>query len=201
MTVTGSVFTRVNDALRGLAAEVQQRVVQVRTGREGGGAGTIWRSDGLVLTSAHVLRRGPLEVALYDGRVFRAQVVARDDARDLAALALDGAAGLPAIEPADPARIVPGQWVMAVGHPWGVRHAVSGGVVIGREHDARGMDWVLVDVQLRPGNSGGPLVDSTGRLVGVNTLMTGPQVGAAVSAEAASAFVRERVSEGAAAVV
>lgn len=200
--MAASIYAQVNDALRALAAMAQQRVVQVRSGRDGGGAGTIWHADGLVLTSAHVLRGGPLEVALYDGRVFRAQVIARDDERDLAALALEGAAGLPVIAPADMGQLVPGQWVLAVGHPWGVRHAVSGGVVIGRQRDERGLDWVLVDVQLRPGNSGGPLVDSAGRLVGVNTLMTGPEVGAAVSAEAASAFVRERVGiAGAEAVV
>jgi serine protease Do len=192
-----TLFAALNDELAGVVSAVRQSVVEVRDGRRGVGAGTIWHSDGLILTNAHVARHGGLQVALQDGRVLRAQTIARDDERDLAALAIE-ANDLPTIQPGSARSIHAGQWVLALGHPWGISNAATGGIVIGMSGRAPEMpdvrnDWVVVDLHLRPGNSGGPLVDVQGRLIGVNTMMTGPGVGIAVSVDAAKAFLRERI--------
>ena len=85
---------------------------------------------------------------------------------------------------------------LALGHPWGIHDAVTGGVVIGSGNDlielqsATGREWVAVALHLRPGHSGGPLVDTAGRLIGINTLMTGPDVGAAVPVNAVKQFLQ-----------
>jgi len=174
---------------------VLRSVVQVRDSARGAGAGTIWHNDGLIITNAHVARGGALQVALYDGRVLNATVIARDDKRDLAALSIE-ANDLPTIPLGNSAQLQAGQWVMALGHPWGVMNATTGGVVIGvgknlPELPGMRQDWVVADLHLRPGNSGGPMVDVAGRLIGVNTLMTGPGVGVAVSVDAAKQFLRD----------
>lgn len=174
---------------------VARTVVQVRDESRGAGAGTIWHSDGLIVTNAHVARRGPLKVALYDGRVLDAQLIARDEQRDLAALAVD-ARDLPTIAVGSSRGLHAGQWVMSLGHPWGVLNAASGGVVIGvgkgiPELPVVQEDWVVCDLHLRPGNSGGPLFDVQGRLVGVNTMITSPSVGVAVGVDAVKEFLKD----------
>lgn len=192
--MAGGVLDQLNDALAGVLDAVCASVVQVRDESRGAGAGTIWHSDGLIVTNAHVAARGPLKVALYDGRVLDAKLLARDEAHDLAALAVD-AHDLPTIQVGSARTLHPGQWVMALGHPWGIANAATGGVLIGVGHQlpempAVGGDWVVADLHLRPGNSGGPLVDAHGRLIGVNTLMTGPGVGVAVAVDVVKEFLR-----------
>lgn len=188
------VLERVNAAFAGVLDDVSASVVQVLDESRGAGAGTIWHSDGLIVTNAHVVQRGPLKVALRDGRVLDAKLIARDDQHDLAALAVE-ANGLPTIQVGSTRMLHSGQWVMALGHPWGVAHAATSGVLIrvGRHTEfpaEAGDDWVVADLHLRPGNSGGPLIDAHGKLIGVNTLMTGPGVGVAVSVEAVKEFLR-----------
>lgn len=192
-----TLLQQLNDDLSGVVSRVRRSVVQVSDQRGGAGAGTIWHPDGLIVTNAHVIAAGgPLRVTLSDGRVFSAKVLARDVNRDLAALAIE-ASDLPVIEPGDSRRVHAGQWVLAVGHPWGVREAVTGGIVIGAGRDlielasATGRDWLAVALHLRPGHSGGPLVDVHGRLIGVNTLMIGPDVGVAVPVNAVKQFLRQ----------
>jgi serine protease Do len=87
---------------------------------------------------------------------------------------------------------------MALGHPWGVPGAATAGVVIGTGEDMpemplTGRDWIAVGLHLRPGHSGGPLVDSQGRLVGINTMMIGPEVGMAVPVHVVKAFLRREL--------
>ena len=84
---------------------------------------------------------------------------------------------------------------MALGHPWGVANAATSGVLIGvgrqlPELPTSSQDWVVADLHLRPGNSGGPLIDAHGRMIGVNTLMTGPNVGVAVSVDVVKEFLQ-----------
>ena len=188
------VLEQVNAAFAGVLDDVSASVVQVLDESRGAGAGTIWHSDGLIVTNAHVVQQGPLKVALRDGRVLKASLIARDDQHDLAALAVE-AKGLPTIQLGSTRSLHSGQWVMALGHPWGVAHAATSGVLIrvGRHADfpaEAGDDWVVADLHLRPGNSGGPLIDARGRLIGVNTLMSGPGVGVAVSVDAVKAFLQ-----------
>ncbi len=194
--VTQEVVRQVDADLASVVDAARRSLVQVRNGHRGGGAGTIWHPKGLIITNAHVVGRGgPVRVILPDGREFQARVLARDDQRDLAALAVD-AGDLPAVQLGSSKSLQAGQWVVAVGHPWGVQGAISAGVVIGfgpagPEIRAPGRDYVLVSLHLRPGHSGGPLVDSMGRLVGINTMIDGPDVGVAVPVDEAKAFLRE----------
>jgi serine protease Do len=192
-----SLLSTLNNELADVVTHAQRSLVQVRDRRGGAGAGTIWHQDGLIVTNAHVIRRGAVEIALQDGRVYPARVIARDDAHDLAALSID-AHDLPAAEIGSTRALHAGQWVFALGHPWGITNVATGGVVIGLSNHAIEMpdlknDWVVVDLQLRPGNSGGPLVDSHGRFVGVNTVMTGLSSGMAVSVDAVKRFLRHEM--------
>jgi DNA-binding CsgD family transcriptional regulator len=133
-------------------------------GPEGGsGSGVIWSSGGLILTNAHVARTREAGVELWDGRRFSARVSARDPRRDLAALTID-APPLDAATPGDSRALRPGELVIAIGNPLGFAGALSTGVV-----HSIGKQWIYADVRLAPGNSGGPLADAAGRVVGINT--------------------------------
>src|SRR5689334_4250610 len=173
---------------------VHKSLVQISNGR-GAGAGTIWHSDGLIITNAHVVHgHHHLNVTLPDGRTLPTQIIAYDRDLDLAALSVN-ADDLATIELGDSRLLKPGQWVMAVGHPWGVSGAVTSGVVIGAGGDLpemrTGREWIALDLHMRPGHSGGPLVDSAGRLVGINTMITGPDVGFAIPVQVVKTFLKE----------
>ena len=188
----------LNDELADVVTQARQSLVQIHNGRRGAGAGTIWHSDGLILTNAHVAGRGALRVALPDGRTLPATVLAMDERHDLAALSIQ-ATGLPTMPLGDSRGLRPGQWVFAVGHPWGVPGAVTAGVVIGNwvERPANlsaDGDWLAVSLHLRPGHSGGALVDEAGRLIGINAIMTGPDVGVAVPVHVAKAFLKQALA-------
>ncbi|MBE2268459.1 MAG: trypsin-like peptidase domain-containing protein [Anaerolinea sp.] len=198
-----SLFEELNAELSGVMTDVSRSVVQVRDESRGAGAGMIWHADGLIITNAHVARRGPLKVALYDGRVLDARLIARDEERDLAALVVD-AHELPTIQIGSSRTLQAGQWVMSLGHPWGILNAASGGVVISTGKPAPELraghnDWVVCDLHLRPGNSGGPLFDVHGRLIGVNTMITSPNVGVAVGVDAVKDFLKRTIGSASAA--
>lgn len=155
-----------------LADGLRPATVQIRVGRGGEGSGVAWSTDGVIVTNAHVARSSTAEVRLWDGRVFDARLVARDPDTDLAALQVR-ARLVPALR-GNPATIRPGELVVALGHPLGVANAVALGVVHQVIRAADGNPcWIRADVRLAPGNSGGPLVDVAGRLLGVNTLIAG----------------------------
>src|SRR5207237_8993855 len=131
---------------------------------------------------------------LPDGRSLPARVLAHDPQRDLALLQVK-ASGLAALPLGEAEQLRAGELVFAVGHPWGVARAATAGVVIGLGGDMPEMaagrrEWLMVSLVLRPGNSGGPLVDVAGRLLGVDTIMTGPAVGGAVTVPVGRAFLR-----------
>jgi serine protease Do len=187
------LLMQLNDEISAVVERVQRSLVEIKNGRGGVGAGTVWHPDGLIVTNAHVVGRGALKVSLAGGRTLPARVLAHDARLDLAALAVE-ATGLPTIELGRSRRLQPGQWVLALGHPWGVPGAVTAGVVIGLGPHPEGIlprrDLIQVNLPLRPGHSGGPLVDARGRLVGINTMMNGPEVGLAVPVHEAKLFLR-----------
>jgi serine protease Do len=188
-----SLLQQLNAGFAGLVESARRSLVQIENGH-GHGAGTIWQPDGLILTNAHVAGRHGLRVTLPDGQTLPARVLAVDSGSDLAALAVD-AHGLPGIALGDSTQLQPGQWVVAIGHPWGVAGAATGGVVIGHgapmpEMPLAAREWVAVSAHLRPGHSGGPLLDVHGRLVGINTMMAGPEVGLAVPVHLIKRFLR-----------
>ena len=102
---------------------------------------------------------------------------------------------MPTIEVGESRRLQPGQLVFALGHPWGVTGAVTGGTIIGTGVVWPGIrrpqgEWVAMKIHLRPGNSGGALVDADGQLVGVNTMVTGPEVGLAIPVHVVKSFLK-----------
>ena len=189
-----NLVEQLNIELSSAVENVRRALVEIRNGHGGAGAGTIWHSDGLILTNAHVVGRRGLKIVLPDKRTVPAQVLAYDRARDVAALKVE-ASGLPTIALGDSRLLKPGEWVMAIGHPWGVAGAVTAGVVIGEGAQLpempSGREWVAVSLHMRPGHSGGPLVDINGRLIGINTMITGPDVGVAVPVHVVKAFLKE----------
>ena len=187
------LLKQLNDEMAAAIERVRRSLVEIKNGRGGVGAGTIWHPEGLIVTNAHVVGRRRLKVTLADGRTLPARLLAHDTDLDLAALSVD-ATNLPTIELGHSRRLQSGQWVLALGHPWGVLGAVTAGVVIGLGPHPEGIlpsrDLIQVNLPLRPGHSGGPLVDAGGRLVGINTMMNGPQVGLAVPVHEAKQFLR-----------
>lgn len=156
-----------------LAARLRASTVEVRSEERGGGSGVIWRADGLIITNHHVAQIDHPTVVLADGRSFPSHVTARDPERDLAALQID-AGDLPAAEIGDSAAVRVGQLVLAMGHPLGIKGALTMGIVHAVAGALGGSTrWVQADVSLAPGNSGGPLVDAEGRVVGINSMIVG----------------------------
>jgi serine protease Do len=139
----------------------------------GEGSGVIVSSDGRIATNAHVVDGARhFEVMLQDGRKLEGRLVGVDRETDLAELRVD-ARGLQAAELGDSSALAPGDWVIAVGSPFGLDHTVTAGVVSAKGRRDVGVatfeDLIQTDAAINPGNSGGPLVDLEGRVVGINT--------------------------------
>ncbi|MGQ0650388.1 MAG: S1C family serine protease [Gemmatimonadaceae bacterium] len=188
----------VDADLHGLATLVRGWTVEI-SGRDGDGrgSGVVWHPSGLIVTNAHVAgdaRRH--RVRLGDGREAEARLLFQDDGRDIALLQTD-LVGVPDLPLGNPAVLRPGSIVLAHGHPWGVAHALSLGVVHAIARDRRGAPrHIAADVRLAPGNSGGPLVDATGRIVGINAMIVGG-LGVAIPVNVVSRVIREAVAAGA----
>jgi serine protease Do len=178
-----------------IAERLRRSTVVIHAGRRGSGSGVIWSHDGLLITNAHVARPDSLgardarlAVELWDGRTLDARVVSRDRRRDLAALRVP-ASGLPAATPADSSRLRPGELAIAVGNPLGFVGALTTGVVhaLGPLPGLGPQQWVQAAIRLAPGNSGGPLADARGHVIGINTMVAGG-LALAVPSNAVSQF-------------
>jgi serine protease Do len=180
-----------------VAEELRRSTVQVHSGRglRGSGSGVIWREDGLIVTNAHVAQTDRARVALWDGREFDANVIARDSRRDVASLRIV-ASGLPSAAPGDSSILRPGELVVAVGNPMGFVGALTTGVVhaLGPLDGLGRQPWVQAAVRLAPGNSGGPLANAQGRVVGLNTMIVRGGLALAVPSNAVAEFVRRGTS-------
>ena len=140
------------------------------------GSGVILSSDGYILTNQHVVGDNSLRVTteLYDGRKFIAQLIGIDKGTDLAVLKIqDDEILFPSIEIEDSDKLNIGDVVLAIGNPYGLGQSVSMGIVsaTGREFDNPYSNYIQTDASINKGNSGGALIDSKGRLIGINTLM------------------------------
>jgi serine protease Do len=157
-----------------IAEHLRRSTVLIHSGSRGSGSGVIWSSNGTLVTNAHVVRSPRPTVQLWDGREFQATLHSRDSLRDLAQLRID-AANLPAASAADSSQLRAGELAIAIGNPMGFVGALATGVIHG-VGPLRGLgphSWVQAEVRLAPGNSGGPLADASGRVVGINTMVAG----------------------------
>src|SRR5438094_2015056 len=185
-------IARLNNVMNELAERLKPALVQVRVKRAvevhtegadpfGGpeerrssGSGFIIRQDGYLVTNAHVVTDAErIQVKLADGRRFEARLVGHDERVDLALIKIE-ATGLPVAVLGDSNRLRVGEFVLALGHPFGLEQTVSFGIVSRKGAPlmvaAPGFDFIQTDAAVNPGNSGGPLVNMAGEVVGVNSM-------------------------------
>lgn len=134
------------------------------------GSGFILSADGYVMTNAHVVDGADeVIVTLMDKREFKAKIVGSDKRTDVAVVKID-AAGLPAVKIGDVSRLKVGEWVMAIGSPFGLENTVTAGIVSAKQRDTGDfLPFIQTDVAINPGNSGGPLINMRGEVVGINS--------------------------------
>ena len=199
----------LSDDMAALAARLRRSLVVMHNGHTGVGAGVIWNRDGWVVTNNHVAASGrggsrdrSLRVELSGGRIVPARVTAQDAEIDLALVRIeDGREALQdrdwsEAQAADSTQLRIGELVMALGHPWGQRGMVTLGLVSGifsaRTQGPRGqVEIIRSDARLAPGNSGGPLVNARGEVVGLNTMIVGGDQGMAISSRVINDFLEQ----------
>ncbi|MBV9327337.1 MAG: trypsin-like peptidase domain-containing protein [Chloroflexi bacterium] len=175
---------QISDALGQLTREVTRGVVLVRGSRGSAGSGVVWDTPGLVLTNHHVVPGSSAQLTLSDGRRISARVVRRAPTLDLAALAVDDDVRTLAARVGDSDALRVGDLVVAVGNPMGERNAPSLGILASAPGDV-----LRLAVTLRPGNSGGALVNAAGEIVGIPHMVTGNGLALAVSTRTVRRFL------------
>ena len=155
-----------------IARQISPAVVSVGRGQGGSGSGVIVRSDGVILTNAHVVgTASTVRVGLADGRRVEGRVLGRDPTLDVAVVRIN-APNLPSASVGDSDRLEVGQTAIAIGNPLGLERTVTTGVISALNRSPRGIaldGLIQTDAAISPGNSGGPLLDSRGRVIGINT--------------------------------
>jgi len=160
------------------------RIPRAPQPRQGVGSGFIIDSDGTILTNYHVVGEAEkISVTLSDGKRYDAKVIGKDQKTDIAVIKIDAGRELPAVSLGDSDRLEVGEWVVAIGNPFGLDHTVTSGIVSakGRQIGAGPYDnFIQTDASINPGNSGGPLINLRGEVVGINTAIfsqTGGNIG------------------------
>ncbi len=177
-----------------IAEKLRRSTVQVNAGRRGQGSGLIVDPAGVIVTNAHVAVSAPLEIELWNGTRAQATLSSRDATRDVAILRV-ALTGLPAARLADSDQLRVGELVIAIGNPLGFTGALTTGIVhaVGRVPSLGPMKWIQADVRLAPGNSGGPLANARGQVVGINT-MVAAGIGLAVPSNTISRLLKGETS-------
>lgn len=169
--------------------------------QKGIGSGVIVSPDGYILTNAHVVKGADrLTVTLLDGRTFTGTVVGADPETDLAVVKIS-ARDLPAASLGDSAALVPGDWAIAIGNPYGLTSTVTAGVIsaTGRTlPDGPEETFIQTDAAINPGNSGGALVDTAGQVIGINTaeFANAQGIGFAIPIDTAKGIMRQLIATG-----
>jgi serine protease Do len=176
----------IGNAVGSVAEWLRQITVRVTGSQESHGSGVIWRSKGLIVTNAHVASSQVHRVELADGRSLQGWLLALDRKLDLAALAVSSH-DLPAAAVRGSKTLRPGEMVIAIGNPWDGVGAVSTGIV---HHAVGELPWLVADIRLAPGNSGGPLADAQGSVLGINSMIVGG-LGWAVTSDAVENFLNK----------
>jgi serine protease Do len=198
----GINISNLAQAQAGVIDEARQSVVQVLSDGRGIGTGVVWRSNATtseIVTNAHVVAgaarrgKGGMRVVTSDGREMSATVTATQNQLDLAMLRVD-AGPLRAAKVADSARLRVGEIVYAIGNPWGDVGVVTAGIVSGAGEIAmqgtdRKANYIRSDVQLAPGNSGGPLLNADGAVIGINAMIFGGDLSVAIPSHVASEWL------------
>lgn len=180
----------MDEEFAAVAAALTRSTVQVKGRRFGSGSGVIWTPDGLIITNAHVARSSHATVELWDGRILEAVVTAKDNSRDLATLKVE-ATDLPSANIGNSDALRVGELVLAVGNPFHLIGALTTGIIhsLGSGDTSSRQRWVMADIHLAPGNSGGPLADAQGRVIGINSMIVGG-LGFAVPSNAVERFLQ-----------
>ncbi|MEN6438131.1 MAG: DegQ family serine endoprotease [Syntrophobacter sp.] len=169
---------------------------------QGAGSGVIISGDGYLLTNNHVVEGATeVDVTLADKREFKARIVGRDPKTDLAIVKIDAGENLPAAKIGDSSQLQVGDWVFAIGNPFGLSHTVTSGIVSakGRVIGAGPYDdFIQTDASINPGNSGGPLFNMRGEVVGINTAIipNGQGIGFAIPIDTAKPLIPQLVERG-----
>jgi len=186
-------FTQV---MNELVQQVLPSLVVVRGHRFGAGAGIVWDANGIILTNNHVVGRRLPIVLLQNDQEYESRLLARDPDVDLALLSIDATH----LTPLKPASVSPrvGEMVFAFGHPWGQRNAVTRGIVsaLVSAQNRRGdkLPVIRSDAPLAPGNSGGPLVNASGEVIGINAMIVGGDQSISIAASVARDFVSKTLA-------
>ena len=206
---------RLNAALTRLAEQLKPGLVQIRVQRpteepdpEDGprralGSGFVIHPSGYIVTNAHVVERAPtVQVRLASGRRLTGVVIGRDRRVDLALVKVEAPEALPVLPLGDSERLAVGELVLALGHPFGLEQTVSLGIVSRKgaplQAAAPGFDFIQTDAAVNPGNSGGPLVDMGGQVVGVNTMAArNGSIGFAIPVNLIKALLPQLLAKGA----
>lgn len=199
MNIPLRLSANLAEAMTAVVERVKRSLVAVQNGRHGAGAGVLWRAGGYIITNFHVAGRGSLRVTLGDGRTYAARRVAGDPEIDMTLLRVDEP-DLPVAMIADGRAVQVGQIALAVGHPWGQRDFVTAGIVSGLGAAVRGdgrdtIPIIRTDAGLAPGNSGGPLVNASGAVIGINTMVVGGDQGVAIPSQVVEAFVEGSIGD------
>ena len=194
----------ITEALTSVCQNIRQSLVVVHNGRRGAGAGIVWRPGGIIVTNYHVIQRGQPRISLLDGGELPTRIIARAKEIDLAILKVDESeihdSALTVAPVADSSNLRVGQFVLAIGHPWGQIGSVSTGILssLGRVQlrRKRGSVGVLrTDVGLAPGNSGGPLLNASGGVIGINSMIIGGDLGVAIPSHVVDSLVEETLGQ------
>jgi serine protease Do len=188
-----AVGALVSPAVTELVDHVRPSVVQIRSGGRGNGTGVVWNTNGAIITNDHVVAHAGdrIQVGLADGRTFDATVTARAPELDLALLKIE-AQDLIAAGAADSRVLRVGELVFAVGHPWGQPWVVTAGIVsaLGSVPTRNGAaTYIRSDVRLAPGNSGGPLLNARGEVIGINAMIFGGDLAVAIPSHVAAEWL------------